>query len=111
MTSKTPRMPSTEEPMTGRFPRLMCLVLAACAASVSAQDYPARPVKIMVPYAAGGVPDVLARAVGQRLSEALSQQFVVENRPGAGGIAAMMVAVKAPPDGYTLVMADPAQTA
>lgn len=86
-------------------------VLAACMSNVQAQDYPVRPVKVFVPYAAGGVPDVLARLVGQRLSEALSQQFVVENRPGAGGIPAVMATVKAPADGYTLIVADASQTA
>ena len=86
-------------------------VLVTSLGSTWAQDYPARRVKILVPYAAGGVPDVLARVVGQRLSEALSQQFVVENKPGAGGIPAVMTVVKAPADGYTLLIADVAQTA
>ena len=85
--------------------------LLVCAGGAPAQDYPARPVKIVVPYAAGGVPDVLGRTVGQRLSEMLSQQFLVENRPGAGGISAVMAVVKAPADGYTLLLSDPGQTA
>ena len=91
--------------------RLLPLLLALTAIAANAQDYPSRPVKIIVPYAAGGVPDVLARTVGQRLSESLSQQFVVENRGGGAGISAMVTVAKAAPDGYTLVMADAAQTA
>lgn len=97
--------------MSAKFLKFLVFVLSACAVSVWAQDYPARPVKIIVPYPPGGVPDVLARTVGQRLSESLGQQFLAENRPGAGGITAMMAIVNAPADGYTLVMADPAQTA
>jgi tripartite-type tricarboxylate transporter receptor subunit TctC len=89
----------------------LSLLLAACAGLVTAQDYPNRPVKIIVPYAAGGVPDVLSRSVAQPLAEALGQQFIVENKPGAGGISAVMAVVTAPADGYTLVMADSSQTA
>lgn len=85
--------------------------LALCAAGTWAQDYPQRPVRIIVPYAAGGVPDVVARTVAQRLSESLGQQFLVENRGGGGGIAAVMAVAKAPADGYTLLVADPAHTA
>lgn len=87
------------------------LVLLACLGLARAQDYPVRPVKIVVPYAAGGAPDVVARVIAQRLSEALSQQFVVENRPGAGGIGAVVAVAKSAPDGYTLLVADVAQTA
>jgi tripartite-type tricarboxylate transporter receptor subunit TctC len=87
------------------------VLAAACFASASAQEYPNRTAKIFVPYAAGGVPDVLARLLAQRLSATLSQPFVVENKPGAGGIPAVMSAVKAPADGYTLLVADVAQTA
>jgi tripartite-type tricarboxylate transporter receptor subunit TctC len=97
--------------MMRTFWKVLFVVFAASSAPLWAQDYPARPVKIVVPYPPGGVPDVLARTVGQRLSESLGQQFVAENRPGAGGITAMMTVVNSPADGYTLVMADPAQTA
>ena len=86
-------------------------VLALGAANAAAQDFPNKPVRIIVPYAAGGVPDVLSRAVAQPLSEVLGQQFIVENKPGAGGISAVMSVVTAPADGYTLVMADASQTA
>jgi tripartite-type tricarboxylate transporter receptor subunit TctC len=87
------------------------LALAGWVDAAIAQEYPAKPVKIMVPYAAGGAPDVIARLVGQRLSEVWSQQFVVENRTGAGGITATVAVAKAPADGYTLLVADIAQLA
>jgi putative tricarboxylic transport membrane protein len=73
---------------------------SACAQSA----YPDRPVRIMVPYGPGGVADVTTRIVGQRLSERLGQQFVIENRPGAGGILASQAGLAAPADGYTLTM-------
>jgi tripartite-type tricarboxylate transporter receptor subunit TctC len=91
--------------------QFLCLLVVLFSGAASAQDYPSRPVKIVVPYTAGGVPDVIARIVGQRLSEMLSQPFVVVNTPGASGITAVMSVVKAPPDGYTLLLSDPAQTA
>ena len=86
------------------------LTLAALGPA-GAQDFPARPVKLVVPYAAGGAPDVLARLVGQRLSEGLGQQFVVENRAGAGGIAASELVAKSAPDGHTLLVPDVPQLA
>jgi tripartite-type tricarboxylate transporter receptor subunit TctC len=77
----------------------------AAARDAAAQAYPVRPVRLIVPFAAGGPTDVIARVIGQKLSERLGQQFVVENRPGAGGNIAMGLAAKAPPDGYTLLVA------
>ncbi len=74
-------------------------------ALASAQDWPQRPVTLIVPYAAGGNTDGIARIAAQRLSEALGQQFVVENRPGAGGAIAADVVSKAAPDGHTLLVA------
>jgi tripartite-type tricarboxylate transporter receptor subunit TctC len=73
------------------------------------QDYPNKPVRIVVPYAAGGLPDTLARIVGQRLQEVSGQPFLVENKPGAGGIAGSEAVAKAPADGYTLLGADQQQ--
>jgi tripartite-type tricarboxylate transporter receptor subunit TctC len=70
---------------------------------VLALDYPARPVKIVVGFPAGGAQDILARLVGQQLTERLGQQFVVENRPGAASNLATEFVAKAPPDGYTLL--------
>src|SRR5262245_53178621 len=68
-----------------------------------AQPYPARPVRMMVGFAAGQAIDIVTRIIGQRLSERLGQQFIIENRPGAGGNIATEVVVRAPADGYTLL--------
>jgi tripartite-type tricarboxylate transporter receptor subunit TctC len=78
--------------------------LALVASSATAQTYPARSVRIIVPFAAGGPADNFARFIGQRLGDALGQAFVVENRPGGGSITGTDVAAKAAPDGYTLLM-------
>src|SRR5215472_9274870 len=78
--------------------------LPAAARIARAQAYPARPVKIVVGYTAGGVSDILARLMGQWLSQRLGQPFVVENRPGAGSNIATEAVVRAAPDGYTLLL-------
>ncbi|HEY2754889.1 MAG TPA: tripartite tricarboxylate transporter substrate binding protein [Pseudolabrys sp.] len=80
-------------------------ILVALAASVHAQTFPNRPVRILVPYEPGGITDIAARLVGAKLTEYWGQQVVVENRPGGNGLIAMTAAVRAAPDGYTLVMA------
>jgi tripartite-type tricarboxylate transporter receptor subunit TctC len=72
--------------------------------ALAQNDYPTRPVSLIVPYAAGGVADVAMRMLGDKLSTRLGQQFVIENRPGAGGIVAAQAAASAPGDGYTLLM-------
>jgi tripartite-type tricarboxylate transporter receptor subunit TctC len=94
-----------------KLPRRQFLHLAAGAAALPAlsriaraQAYPTRPVRIIVATAAGGLSDILARLIGQWLSERLGQQFVVENRPGAAGTIATEAVVKAPPDGHMLLM-------
>lgn len=87
---------------------LVLLVLGAPAsqAQSAASGYPAKFVRFIVPYAPGGSSDVLARALGQKLGEALGQTFTVENRPGAGSMVGTEAAAKAPPDGYTLILSD-----
>jgi tripartite-type tricarboxylate transporter receptor subunit TctC len=81
---------------------LFCMVAAFAAA---AQDhYPAKPVKLLVPYAPGGATDIIARIVAQRLTESLKESFIVENRTGANGNIALEAAAKAPADGYTLLV-------
>jgi tripartite-type tricarboxylate transporter receptor subunit TctC len=76
--------------------------LAALSASAAAQDYPSKPIRILVGFAPGGGTDITARIVGKGLSEAVGQQVVVENRPGAGGVLATDLAAQAAPDGYTI---------
>ena len=75
-----------------------------CAAPAQAQNYPAKPIHILVPYAPGGISDIASRILGAKLTEAWGQQVLVENRPGGNGFIAM-AAAKAAPDGYTMVMA------
>jgi tripartite-type tricarboxylate transporter receptor subunit TctC len=93
-----------------RLPRRQFLQFAAGAAALPAtsrlaraQAYPARPVRIIVGFPAGGATDILARLTGQWLSERLGQQFIIENRAGAGGNIGTEAVVRAPADGYTLL--------
>ena len=79
-------------------------LIGATSRPAAAQDYPTRPITLIVPYPAGGGVDVMGRMVGQRLSAALGQQVVIENRGGAGGMIGTRDAARATPDGYTLVM-------
>ncbi len=97
-----------------RFTSLSSLLLAWGLLSASAsysQEYPTRTVRLIVPYAAGGAPDVIARLIGQKLSDAMGAPFIVENRPGAGGIAASEAVARSNPDGYTLLVPDVPQLA
>src|SRR5262245_29275025 len=94
-----------------KFPRRTFLHLAAGAAALPfaphvarAQAYPTRPVRIVVGLAAGGSNDIIARLMGQWLSERLGQPFIIENRPGGGGNIATEAVVRAPADGYTLLL-------
>lgn len=79
------------------------------ASNVSAQDYPVKPVKIIVGYVAGGGPDMVARALAARLGDVLGQPFVVENRPGAGAVLATAQVAKMPADGYNLLLGETGQ--
>src|ERR1700680_827729 len=88
----------------GRLASALAAIVALTPLGAVGQtaDYPSRPVKIIVPYAPGGVTDIIARHLAPRLQDVLGQPFVVENRPGASGNIALEQAAKAPPDGYTL---------
>jgi len=84
--------------------RLIAAALLCAASGVLAQQYPAKPVRIIAPFAPGGGTDFIARVAAQKLSEAMGQQFLVDNRPGAGGSLGAELGSKAPPDGYTFTL-------
>ena len=97
-----------------KFPRRQFLHLAAGVAALPAgsllaraQAYPSRPVRIIVGFPAGGATDIAARLMGQWLSERLGQPFVIDNRPGAGSNIGTEAVVRAPPDGYILLLVGP----
>jgi tripartite-type tricarboxylate transporter receptor subunit TctC len=95
--------------IVGRFPSkrlrsVLPALLAPLALSAAAQDYPAKVVRIVVPFPAGGQSDILARLIGQKLTQSMGQNFIVENRPGATGTIAGAVVAKSAADGYTLIM-------
>ena len=83
---------------------VFCFMALALAAPLAAQNYPAKAVRIVVPFATGGPADIYARFLGAKLQEALGQPFVIEDRPGGGSIVGTEVVAKSPPDGYTLLM-------
>jgi len=82
-----------------------CLLAAVVASAANAQAYPSKPIRIIVPYAAGGAVDIVARIIGQPLSEQMKQPVIVDNRPGASANIGMEMAAKAAPDGHVLLMA------
>ncbi|OVZ62414.1 hypothetical protein CDO44_04360 [Pigmentiphaga sp. NML080357] len=105
MTSRTPiRPPQAETPVRTSKTLLAALMLAAVGAA-HAQDYPSRPIRMVVPFAAGGVVDVTARLLAQKLTERLGWNVIVENKPGGNGFIAVSNVAQAPADGYTLLMA------
>ena len=98
--------------MALRLVKIACgMVVSLAFTAVCAQDYPNRPAKIVVGYAAGGGLDIIARAVAQRVGTSLGQTFIVENRAGAGGTLATAQVAKAPADGYTLLLGETGQLA
>jgi tripartite-type tricarboxylate transporter receptor subunit TctC len=86
----------------------LAVAIASPGGSAMAQDYPTRPVKWVIGYPPGGATDIIGRLIGQRLSERLGQQFVIENKPGAGNNIATESVINAEPDGYTLLLVNPA---
>src|ERR1044071_9509551 len=84
---------------------LTAVSMSLAAASAQAQTYPTRTIRLIAPYAPGGIADIAARLVGQKLSEALGQSVITENRPGANGFINTTAVTRAEPDGYTLLIA------
>jgi tripartite-type tricarboxylate transporter receptor subunit TctC len=91
-------------PLRKRF--LLAMLIASCSSLVHSQTYPSKPVRVIVPFTPGGISDVLSRVMTAHLSAAMGQQFIVENRPGAGTTIGAELVAKAAPDGYTLYSID-----
>ncbi len=105
----TPAGAAHPTPLARRLAALLAFAIAglgAAAAQAQAPAYPSKPIRLVVPFAAGGSTDILARIVGQKLSESLNSSVVIDNRPGANGTLGCDLVAKAPADGYTIVMAD-----
>jgi tripartite-type tricarboxylate transporter receptor subunit TctC len=96
-------VPKEETPMRALF---LFIVVSLFSTVTAAQSYPGKPIRIIVPYAAGGTSDILARQIGPKLNEAWGQPVVVENRPGANGNVGADMVAKSAPDGYTLLLTD-----
>ena len=96
--------------MPMRLLSLLAVAVAAIATPAAAQDYPNRPITWVVPFPPGGVTDVVARLMAERLSAEFGQQVVVDNKTGAGGVIAGEIVAKAPADGYTLLLTTPNHT-
>src|SRR5690349_2556809 len=86
------------------------MLASLVAPGVVAQTYPVKPVRIIVPFSPGGSNDILARVIGQKLTETWGQQVIVENRPGGGTVIGTDVVAKSAPDGYTLLMVSPSHS-
>ena len=87
-----------------QFARLLSAALLVCALPVSAQNFPVKPLRLVVPFGPGGVGDITARTVVQKASESLGRQVIIDNRPSAGGIIAAEMVARAEPDGYTMML-------
>src|ERR1700712_3939067 len=89
-----------------KVPRIIAVALTGFALALPAlgQGWPAKPIHVIVPFAAGGPADIYARAIGEKVGTALGQPFVIENKPGGGAIAGTDAVAKSAPDGYTLLM-------
>src|SRR3989337_4202642 len=85
--------------------RILLAALVFACSTVSAQDYPSKPIRMLVPFAPGGAVDTAARVLAQAMQQRVNWQFVIENRPGGNGFIATTAVAKSTPDGYTLLMA------
>src|SRR5688572_7310421 len=92
------------------FLLLACCIPLAAAGNAVAQNYPVKPIRLIVPFVPGGNSDIIARSIAPEMSKALGQPIVIENRGGAGGLIGTELAAKSPPDGYTLLMVSAAHT-
>ncbi len=93
-----------------RLARLFCIAAVFTCGNALAQSFPSKPIRVVVPYSAGGVVDVIARLIGDRMSQNIGQPVIVENRTGAASNIGTELVARAPADGYTLVLASPAHT-
>ena len=89
---------------SGFLHAVLAALIGTCTAAAHAQEYPVKPIRIIVPFGAGSATDVLARTIGPKMTELWGQPVIVENRPGAGSVVGTAIAAKAPPDGYTLLV-------
>ena len=87
------------------FAPLVMALVVLCSGAAAQDKWPSRPVTVIVPFAAGGNTDVMARIFAEHLGRRLGQQFVIENKPGAGGVTGLNTAAKSAPDGYTIAVA------
>ena len=93
-------------PIRNNFIRLLLILITGLAGSCLAQDYPTRPIKMVMPFAPGGAGDFIGRILSAKMSEVLGQQVFIENKPGLGGNVGLTLGAKSPPDGYTIVYAN-----